>query len=673
MKQLLTVLLAVWALTASAAEPLKAKRIVFLGDSITHGGGYVADFSCWVAAKHPDVEVLNLGLSSETVSGLSEEGHAGGKFPRPDLHERLDRVLKATKPDLVIACYGMNDGIYLPLDEARFKAFRDGMTRLHDAVTKTGADIIHLTPPVFDKPANNYDDVLARYGAWLLEQRANGWKVVDIHGPMKARIAELRKDDPKFTFARDGVHPNQDGHRVMALPLLAYFGGNADAANNAELHKLVEKRQSLLGAAWLTATGHKRPGVAKGLPLEEAQAKAAELTKQINTMLNPRSSTTDESKVPAFTLPDPLAGVATAQQWREKRRAEILELYRSQVFGHTPKTPPLKCELVSCDKQALGGKATRKLYRLSSATWGMDLLVYLPNGAKGPVPLFLGMNFDGNHTICADPAIPIREQWTWDKKSREAKLVKPAEETRGKSVGRWPIEMILARGYGVATVARADVEPDYPEGWQHGVRAVYPGDWGAIGAWAWSLSRALDCLEKDDAVDAHHVAVIGHSRLGKTALWAGAQDERFAMVVSNNSGEGGAAITRRCFGETIGLINKNFPHWFCANYKKYSDRENDLPLDAHMLVALSAPRPIYVASASEDLWADPQGEFLACVNADPVYRLLGTDGFGVKEMPAVNTPVGKTIHYHRREGKHDITEYDWEQYLAFADRHFRKP
>ncbi len=380
----------------------------------------------------------------------------------------------------------------------------------------------------------------------------------------------------------------------------------------------------------------------------------------------------DESKVPTYTLPDPLAGVATAQQWREKRRAEILELYRKEVFGHTPQIPPLKCEIVSCDKAALGGIATRKLYRLSSGAWGMDMLVYLPNNSCGRAPMFLSMNFEGNHTVSTDPGIPIREQWTWDNKLKQEKLVRPGEETRGKSIGRWPLEMILARGYGVATVSRADVEPDYAEGWKHGIRALYPGDWGCISAWAWGLSRALDCLEKDSDVDARRVAVVGHSRLGKTALWAGAQDERFAVVISNDSGEGGAAITRRCFGETIKIINTAFPHWFCANYKKYNDRENDLPVDAHMLVALSAPRPVYVASASADLWADPKGEFLACVHADPVYRLLGTDGFGVNTMPPVNTPVGKTIGYHLRQGKHDINEYDWTQYLNFADRHLRR-
>ncbi len=663
------------ALSAPAAEPLTAKRIVFLGDSITHGGDYVVDFACWVATKHPDAEILNLGLSSETVSGLSEEGHAGGKFPRPDLHERLDRVLKATKPDLVIACYGMNDGIYLPFDEARFRAFRDGMTRLHDAVTKTGADILHLTPPVFDKPTNNYDDVLARYSAWLLDQRTNGWKVVDIHGPMKARLAELRKDNPNFTFARDGIHPDKDGHRVMARPLLAYFGGTEEAANNDTLRRLVEKRVRLLGDAWLTATGHKRPGVAKGLPLEEAQAKAAELTRQINTMLHPRPAMTDESKVPTFTLPDPLDGVTTAEQWRGKRRAEILELYRSQVFGHSPTVGAgdMAFETVSVDPNALGGKAVRKEVIMRLFGHPVRLLIYLPPGTSKPVPAFLSMNFDGNHTVSSDPGITITEQWTWDRKSNQEKLVRPDETTRGKSIGRWPVEMILSRGYGLVTFSRADVEPDYPGGWRHGIRARKPGDWGCISAWAWTASRALDYMETDPAFDARRVVVVGHSRLGKTALWAGAQDERFAMVISNNSGEGGAAITRRCFGETIGLINKNFPHWFCANFKQYSDRENDLPVDAHMLLALSAPRPLYVASASEDLWADPKGEFLACVHADPVYRLLGTDGFGVTEMPPVNTPVGKTIRYHCRQGKHDITEYDWGQYLDFADHHWKKP
>jgi len=272
---------------ASAAEPLPAQRIVFLGDSITYGGQYVVDFSCWLAVEHSSVKVLNLGLGSETVSGLSEEGHAGGKFPRPSIHERLERVLRATRPDLVIACYGMNCGIYLPFDEGRFSKFRDGMTRLHNEVIRSGANIIHLTPPVYDSHGEqpSYDEVLERYSAWLLQQRAKGWQVIDVHGWMKQRLMERRRKDPSFTFSRDRIHPNKEGHRVIAQPLLAYFGGTEAPADTVELRKLVEKRMILLRDAWLTATGHKRPGVASGLPLSEAEKQAAELTKQIAALL----------------------------------------------------------------------------------------------------------------------------------------------------------------------------------------------------------------------------------------------------------------------------------------------------------------------------------------------------------------------------------------------------
>jgi lysophospholipase L1-like esterase len=305
---------------SSAADPLQGvRRILFLGDSITYGGDYVEFVEAFLVMRFPGrhLEVLNLGLPSETVSGLSEPGHAGGAFPRPDLHERLSRVLAKTKPDLVIACYGMNDGIYFPLGAERFQKFQDGIQRLRARVQETGAQIIHLTPPVFDplplkgrtlpdglteypQPFEGYNGVLDRYSDWLMAQRAQGWMVLDIHGPMNRHLAERRRTEPGYTMAGDGVHPGATGHWLMARPLLLHFGAPAEwgAATDPaplqamqprarELISLVQQRQRLLKDAWLTETGHQRPGMSKGLPLADAQSKAAELSARIEALAAP--------------------------------------------------------------------------------------------------------------------------------------------------------------------------------------------------------------------------------------------------------------------------------------------------------------------------------------------------------------------------------------------------
>lgn len=395
----------------------------------------------------------------------------------------------------------------------------------------------------------------------------------------------------------------------------------------------------------------------------------------------------DESKMPAFTLPDPLvmcdgSKVESARMWKKKRRPEIVSLFEEYVYGRAPNPPKRLFEVVSVDENALGGKAVRKevsVYLAGSKEGPkMDVLIYLPAGVKKPVPLFVGMNFHGNQTIDSDPGITITKQWVPNNEKSGFVENKATEASRGTSSKRWPILHILERGYGVATVYCGDVDPDFHDEFKNGIHPFFykedqtkpaPDEWGSIAAWAWGLSRALDYFEKDKNIDADHIAVIGHSRLGKTALWAGARDERFAAVISNNSGCGGAALSRRRIGESVERINRVFPHWFCGNFKKYDNNEDACPVDQHMLVALVAPRPVYIASAEGDKWADPHGEFLAGLYSDPVYKLLGKEGLPVDKMPAVDQPVMGTTGYHIRTGVHDITMYDWDRYMDFTDKH----
>jgi (4-O-methyl)-D-glucuronate---lignin esterase len=404
----------------------------------------------------------------------------------------------------------------------------------------------------------------------------------------------------------------------------------------------------------------------------------------------PNHANYDEARVPKYSLPDPLLlangrRVSTPGAWSDQRRPELLQLFRREMYGRSPGKPAhMSFELAAIDQHALGGLAERKevMVYFAGRKDGprMRLLLYLPAAAHGPVPVFLGLNFGGNQTVVSDPGIRLAQVWPRGGASGVIAKHAATEKSRGSAAARWQVEKILQQGYGLATAYYGDIEPDFNGGIQYGVRPLFfkagkaapaADGWGAIGAWAWGLSRALDYLETDKQVDARRVAVMGHSRLGKTALWAGAEDTRFAMVISNCSGEGGAALSRRMFGEQPKDLNTRFPYWFDANYRKYSDHETNLPFDQHELIALIAPRPVYIATAAEDLWADPKGQFLAAVAAGPVYELLGKQGLGTSEMPGLNQPIMRDIGYHNRTGKHDVTEYDWEQYLKFADMHFR--
>jgi hypothetical protein len=395
----------------------------------------------------------------------------------------------------------------------------------------------------------------------------------------------------------------------------------------------------------------------------------------------------DESRVPPFTLPDPLVmrdgtAVTTPAQWRDRRRPELLDLFAREVYGATPTgRVAVAATVTESSDRALGGLARRRQVTL---TIGDDqpravaarLVVYVPSRATGPAPAFVALNFDGNHAVDADPAIQLSPAWMADGPGVVGH--KATEASRGTNADAWPLGRIAARGYALVTAYYGDFDPDFDDGFRNGVHPLFyapgqerpgPSEWGAIGAWAWGLSRILDYLANDPAIDATRVAVLGHSRLGKAALWAAAQDERFAMAVSNESGCGGAALSKRIFGETVKDINERFPHWFATAFKRYNEREPELPVDQHELLALVAPRPLYVGSAAEDLWADPKGEFLGAFHAEPVYRLLGRPGLGVVTQPPNDTPVGGTIGYHVRRGGHALSTYDWERYLDFADRH----
>lgn len=368
---------------------------------------------------------------------------------------------------------------------------------------------------------------------------------------------------------------------------------------------------------------------------------------------------------------------SSVEEWESVHRPIISEFFQREVYGYMPtRQIPMSFKEL-CSGPALAGKAIRRQVsiRLEGMPTPILVLIHQPANASGPVPAFLGMNFKGNHQTTEDPAVIISENAPKGEELGE-------DPMRGAVISRWPLEQIIDAGYAVVTLYRGDVDPDFDDNFRNGIHQAFYGDsgkvpaadeWGTIGAWAWSLSRVMDYIETDKSIDAKRVAVIGHSRLGKTALWAGAMDKRFAIVISNDSGCGGAALSIRKHGETVAKINSSFPHWFCDNYNKYNNNEEALFVDQQGLIALIAPRPVYVASATLDDWADPEGEFLSALYASPVYELYGLKGLSGKKMPAPDAPIhGGHVAYHIRTGKHDINSYDWGQYIKFANFHFGK-
>ncbi|HKB37881.1 MAG TPA: acetylxylan esterase [Gemmataceae bacterium] len=386
-------------------------------------------------------------------------------------------------------------------------------------------------------------------------------------------------------------------------------------------------------------------------------------------------------------LPDPLVllngkRVSTKEQWFKERRPELKELFQYYMYGYLP--PPRKVESNTrwVNKQAYGGKATVKEITLTFGPPEMPkihLLLVVPNKHKGPVPVFVGLNFCGNHALVKDPTIRVPTVWMYDRYPG-VKKNRATEEGRGTQLDVWSIEQTIDRGYAVATFYNGDVDPDRPDT-RDGIQPHFrlkgekpgPHDWGTIAAWAWGLQRAVDYLVKDRDLDSKRIIAVGHSRLGKTALLAAAFDDRIALAIPHQAGCGGTAPSRGKVGESVKKINTSFPHWFNATFKEFNDHPEKLPFDQNCLAALCAPRPVLFSNAVEDTWANPEGQFEVLKAADPVYRLLGAGGLDASKMPPNNKLIDSTLGYYIRPGQHSMTRDDWKVFLDFADKHLGKP
>ena len=404
----------------------------------------------------------------------------------------------------------------------------------------------------------------------------------------------------------------------------------------------------------------------------------------------PASKWPTTAELPAQpSLPDPLVmfsgeRVTTPQQWFQQRRPELRKLFQHYMYGFLPPLPQktsFQNEGIFTD--FLGGRATLKLITIQAGPEGaprIQLMLILPNHPAGPVPLFLGMNFCGNHALVADPRVPLTQGWVYDS-CKGCTNGQATDLGRGSQAGDWAIEKTLSRGYGFAAFCSSDIDSDRKDvssgvyawlakHWSDPTLAA-PANRGSIAAWAWGFHRCVDYLVQDPAVDAHRIAVVGHSRNGKTALLAAAMDDRIALAIPLQAGCGGTAPNRGKVGESVARINTAFPHWFNANFKQFNDHPERLPFDQNALVALCAPRPVLFANAQEDQWANPSGQFEVLQAADPVYRFLGSSGLEAKAMPEIGTLSDGALGYFIRAGKHSMTAEDWNVFLAFADRHFQ--
>jgi hypothetical protein len=366
--------------------------------------------------------------------------------------------------------------------------------------------------------------------------------------------------------------------------------------------------------------------------------------------------------------PDPLVmrngeAVKSRQQWVEQRRPELKALFQHYMYGWFPAPLEVHGTVTYSDMNLFGGKATLKLVSLKFGppqAPELHLMLVVPNHHPGPAPVFLGLNFNGNHALVTDPHVPAPA-------SSQAK--------RGSEVHTWELEQSIDRGYAVATFFCGDVEPDQTNA-VGGVRETIhvphaPDDWGTLAAWAWGMHRAVDYLAREPDLDPQRIAVVGHSRLGKACLLAAAFDERIALAIPSQAGCGGTAPSRGQIGESVKRINTVFPHWFCDVFKEFNDQPERLPFDQDSLIALCAPRPVLLGAAVEDTWANPEGAFDMLRSADKVYRFLGVEGLSSTTMPGLNTLVDGNLGYFIRPGKHSMTKLDWGYFLDFADKHLK--